>query len=246
MTGGARRHRPPGVRRWSAVVPSRRCGPSRSPLATLRRFLTAVATAALVVMLGACADGGSGDGGAAGTAPPAPVTPASGGDRCTDRAGDLGESTKASGTLSEPAGIDLVETSAALTPAGLEVRFRTAGPPQLAPDPAFFVFQGPSGRAGSFEIQAEPDPGAGPGSGGWAVTLLVYDGTAAPRRTLLPVTVSVEDGGVSFVVPPESVPPIATVYWAWGSRAAVGEGVTLIDDCDPFAQAAAAATTTAP
>jgi hypothetical protein len=229
------------------VVTARRAGSRRSRIPAPRRLLSAGTAVALavVVTLSACAGDGAGDDEGATTTPPAPVTPASRGDRCTDVAGDLGESTKASGALREPAGIDLLEASAELTPAGLEVRFRTAGPPQLAPEPSFFVFQGPSGRPGSFEIQAEYDPGAAPDAGAWAVTLLTYDGTTAPKRTRLPVDVSVGGDGVSFVVPTESVPPVATVYWAWGSRSAVGEGVTLIDDCDPFAQAAST-TTTAP
>jgi len=198
-----------------------------------------LAAVAALVLLVACSSGGTGDEAAEPAALTVP-TPPPGGDRCSDVTGDLGESTKESGTLGEPAGIDLVETSAELTDAGLEVRFRVAGPPGSVPDPTFFVFQGPSGRAGSFEIQTELEAGSR------VVTLITYDGTTTATRTTLPVPVVVEGDEVSYVVPPELVPPIVTRYWAWGSRAPVGAGVTLIDDCDPFAQAAASSTTTAP
>jgi hypothetical protein len=183
-------------------------------------------------MASACSDDGDS------TSATAPVTAAttSTGDECLDPTGDLGEEVRAEGTLTEPAGVDLVSASAQLTDRGLEVRFETAGPVALAPRPEFFVFQGPPALPQSFEVQASRQD-----DGSWTVTLVTYADGPSTRPLAVPVTA--EGQVVSYTIPSDDVPPVGTLYWAFGARSADEAGVTVLDDCDPLA---AGVTTTAP
>jgi hypothetical protein len=204
-------------------------------VATPRRLpWVALACAVGLAVAPACSDGG--DESSDASVPPV-VAPASTGDECIDPRGDLGEDVQAAGTLTEPAGIDLVVASADLTDDGLEVRFETAGPVALAPRPEFFVFQGPPGLPQSFEIQA-----ARADDGTWSVSVITYAAGASARDLSVPVTA--EGAMVAFTVPTADVPPIGTLYWAFGARAEPEPGRTVLDDCDPLA--AAGTTTSTP
>lgn len=214
----------------SPVAP--RSGGSRwsRPTPALALALAVVVTAPVIVS--ACSD----DEDSIPATPPVTAATTSTGDECLDPTGDLGEDVQTQGTLTEPAGVDLVSASAELTDRGLEVRFETAGPVALAPRPEFFVFQGPPALPQSFEVQASRQD-----DGSWAVALVTY--AAGPSTRPLTVPVRAEGQVVAFTIPPGDVPPVGTVYWAFGARSADDAGVTVLDDCDPLA---AASTTTPP
>ncbi len=198
------------------------------------RALFAVVVVAAALAAGACSN--DDDGGSATTTSPGPVAPMSTGDVCTDPTGDLGEDVQAEGTLTEPAGVDLVEASAELTDAGLEVRFETAGPVALAPQPEFFVFQGPPALPQSFEVQA-----ARADDGSWSVRLVTYTSGASTAELAVPVTA--EGTTVSFTIPTADVPPVGTLLWSFGARAVPEPGRSVLDDCDPLASGGTTTTT---
>ncbi len=164
------------------------------------------------------------------TAPTPP--PANTGATCDDPVGDLTPAgVEGTGSLRDPAGIDITHAEARVTDDGLRVSFTTAGPIPSAPTPEFVLGQGDSGTPQGFELRAAPD-----GSGTWVVTLVTNVVNTASKsieekRAPLTVPVKVEGNQLSFEVPKKDVPRIATYVWHFGTTSGPEEA-TVIDYCD--------------
>jgi hypothetical protein len=158
--------------------------------------------------------------------------PANTGATCDDPAGDLTPAGfQGTGSLRDPAGIDIVHAEARVTDTGLRVSFTTAGPVLSAPSPEFVLGQGQSGTPQAFELRAAPN-----GSGTWEVTLVTNTANPATKsieekRAVLTVPVKVEGNQLSFEVPSKDVPKIATFIWAFGTTSGP-EDASVIDYCD--------------
>ncbi len=166
-----------------------------------------------------------------GTVTPTPL-PTNTGATCDDPAGDLTPAGfDGTGSLRDPAGIDITHAEARVTDSGLRVSFTTAGPIPSAPSPEFVLGQGESGTPQGFELRAAPD-----GSGTWVVTLVTNAVNATTKaveekRAPLTVPVKVEGNQLSFEVPSKDVPRIATFVWHFGTTSGPEEA-TVIDYCD--------------
>lgn len=166
------------------------------------------------------------------------LPPPTDGAACTDPKGDVSDSAQqVAGTLTEPAGIDLVEARAAISDTDMTVTFTTAGPISEAPEPMFYVSQGPSGLEASFELRIQPS-----GSGTWTANLITWKDESggvresAPQPLSAPVTV--KDDQLSVTVPLTELPKIVTLVWQFGATAQLppAPGTTtrkvVLDDCN--------------
>lgn len=166
--------------------------------------------------------------------PGATIGRAAKGDECNDPQGDLSDSVRGTGTLSEPAGIDLLRAEAKVEAELLNVSYTTAAPIESVTNPVFFLQQGDTSQAlnVTFEVRAEKDQSAG----GWKLRLITFTGNSE-RSTPLEATVNVVDNKLTYSVPVKSLPQIATILWQFGSTGGVSSNNRLIDDCLPFNQA---------
>jgi hypothetical protein len=167
------------------------------------------------------------------------LPPPTDGARCTDPEGDISDSAQqVAGTLSEPAGVDLVAAEAVISDTDMTVTFTSAGSIAAAPEPIFYVSQGPSGLEASFELRIQPSAS----TGAWTVGLITWaeeNGQvreSSPRALDVPVTV--EGEALSFRVPLTELPKIVTMVWQFGAAAtrppAPGTTTrkTVLDDCN--------------
>lgn len=190
----------------------------------------------LLLSLTACS--GSGDDATTVTPPPGngTVAPATKGDVCDDPAGDLGTDAKvAGGTLSEPAGIDLVRAEAELTDTTLKVTYRTAGAVNLVPEPLFLMEQGVPGQDVSFELRASP---LGPGTP-WTLRLITFRAGQEQSPITIPTPITVSGDTVSYEVSRKDLPPVATLIWQFGSTAGNPEDpdtTVVFDDCSSLSK----------
>lgn len=211
---------------WSGPA-TRAIGGRRS---TRRRELvhSVVAVIAVLLIAAACSSSNPTGTGPTGTFATAGTSPPPSGNDCDDPTGDLATDSRAGGSLSEPASIDLIHAESVLTPDTLKVSFSTAGRIDGAANTAFIVGQGTVGNPLSFEIRAFP---AGPApSPPWTLQLVTYS-AAGDGKAPLAATVLVKENTLSYEIPLSDLPPVATLIWQFG--AAAGEGDSAIyDDCD--------------
>ncbi len=215
----------------------------------------------IFVLLAADDDGSS----SPDTTVPVTLPPESPRSECTDVTGDIEDVNEPAGTtaLTDPAGIDLVDTVANRTDDAVEVSFTVAGDIEgTTTNPAFILFRGQQAATqGSFEVQAlRADDGT------WALYLVEYL-TNLGERDKLDVPVTVDGDTLSFTVPLAALPPITgTLLWSFGTydgdRASVAEldapststtvpstdppeaTVGFSDFCTPYDDVADGATTT--
>jgi hypothetical protein len=193
---------------------------SHQPSMRARRATVALVLGALVAAAsGACSSSQD---------PPMPegistvtLPPPTDGANCTDPKGDISDSAQqVAGTLSEPAGVDLVAAEAAISDTDMTITFTSAGPIADAPEPIFYVSQGPSGLEASFELRIQPAS-----TGAWTVGVITWAEEAggvresAPRSLGVPVTV--EGNELSFTVPLTELPKIVTMVWQFGASASL-------------------------
>jgi hypothetical protein len=160
---------------------------------------------------------------------------------CHDPVGDISLDPKASGKLTQPAGIDLVEASALVKGDALDVTFTTAGPIESAPQPQFFVQNGDPSTAPSlsFLLATQPtDPNKPAGT--WNVALHTY-ATSPEKVTDLAVPVTVSGNSLTYQVPLSQIPSVVSLQWEFGSVAVAADSSKPFDDCNSFT---AASTTT--
>lgn len=148
---------------------------------------------------------------------------------CTDPTGDIGSQVQGVGTLSEPAGIDLVTAEAHVDGLNLNVKYTTVGPIESAPKPFFVMFQGDaSAPTVSFDLRTEPT-GA---NGAWALSVGTTPASGGVERFQpLPTGVVVDGNTLRYSVPLTSIPPIATLQWSFGSTSTQANDSVLFDDC---------------
>jgi hypothetical protein len=167
------------------------------------------------------------------------LPPPTDGATCTDPEGDISDSAQqVAGSLSEPSGIDLLDAKATISDTDMTVTFTTAGPIAEAPEPLFYVSQGPSGLEASFELRIQPSAP----TGAWTASLITWQDDngglreSAPRPLSVPVTV--EDDQLSFTVPLTELPKIVTLVWQFGAAATLQPAPgttsrkTVLDDCN--------------
>lgn len=169
------------------------------------------------------------------------LPPPTDGARCTDPEGDLSDSAQVvAGSLTEPAGVDLLAAEADVSDTDMTVTFTTAGPIADAPEPMFSVGQGPPGLEASFELRIAPAS-----NGRWTASLITWqdeDGgvrESDPRPLSAPVTVEGEQ--LRVTVPLSELPKIVTLVWQFGAAAKLPPppGATtravILDDCNNMA-----------
>jgi hypothetical protein len=167
------------------------------------------------------------------------LPPPTDGANCTDPKGDISDTAQQiAGTLSEPSGVDLVGAQAEISDTDMTIRLTSAGPIADAPEPIFYVSQGPSGLEASFELRIQPSPSTGVWSAG-LITWAEEGGRVQesdPRPLGVPVTV---DGNqLSFTVPLTELPKIVTMVWQFGASAKLPPAPgtttrkTVLDDCN--------------
>ncbi len=234
-----------------AVAPdpmTRRAGPPAPARRGHHRIAVAVTVAALAAGgLAACSNGGD-DAQPPLTTPTTrdPRQPASRGETCTDPVGDLSDDarTTAAGTLSEPAGIDLVEAATKVDGDALIVDITTNGTIANALNPEFFIDSGDPQQAPatSWELRIAPTGGT------WTATLVTFPTTLGARDTRTPLTapVSVRGNRLSATVPLADLPPIATTLWLFGASAGASDATRIFDECLPFTSSSGTTTGTRP
>ncbi len=201
-----------------------------------RATMTAlVSVVALAVGATACS---SDDGGSPASSTVAPVdpmdaiTPNTTGDGCDDPMGDIGAvagETIEQGTMSEPAGIDIVRADAKVTDTTLDVEFEMAGPVEVVPNNGLVVAQGQPYQPASFEIRVAREA-----LGPFEVQHVSWE-TGDETRTLIAVTPTLEGNTISFSVPLGLLPPLAN-YLAFGASADVGAPLGVVfDECSSIA-----------
>ena len=150
---------------------------------------------------------------------------------CADGPGDVAADAFVAGTLTEPAGVDLLQAEAHLDPERLEVTWTVVGDPAATVDARYTVTQGNPGDPTSWTVSVEA------AEGGWDVVLFTTEQVDDPRGILLtrevpsaldaePVLAVTGDGAhtVTLSLPRAALPPPATVAWLFGASAApVGE-----------------------
>lgn len=201
-----------------------------------RRTLVAALGLAVVVAVSACSSGNDAAPSAstsAGSAPPQTLGARAQGDECQDPIGDLSSDARGTENLSDPAGIDLVSAKAKVVGDNLEVTYVTNGPIDGTVNPIFFLVQGDIGRVPdqTFELRAEPAS-----SERWGVSLITFPGGRQRPSQALNVPVTVSGNTLSYKIPTNQLPPVATALWQFGSSAGVSDNSRVIDDCEPFAQ----------
>ena len=205
---------------------------------TRRLRSTLVGVALLGVVIAGCSCSSSGpDSSVPSTLGSGNTLPESNGFTCDDPKGDVIDAAKQTELLSEPAGIDLVKVDAHVDGDALAVTFTTAGPISLAPEPFFDLLQGAmSAPAYSWEIRAEQRP-----SGEWVLGLTDFSplatagGTATSTGLSAPVTVT--GNTLSYRVPLDTIPAIATLQWNFGSSSTQADKSVRIDDCTSLSSA---------
>ena len=196
----------------------------------MRAVAGLVVAAACLVLLSACS-GSSDKGATPNTIGPHSSLPELKGFRCEDPTGDIGGDVKSAGTLSQPAGIDIVVAEAKVDGNDLAVTYTMAGDVSTAPMPLVDMLQGAvTAPTFSFELRARPG-GDTPGSP-WELTLITFQeqGQEVPRTLSTPVTV--EGNTVSYRVALSDIPTIATLQWSFGASSTGADGNILIDDCN--------------
>lgn len=204
--------------------------------------MTRMSTAAVAVslVLGALVatsctdDGGSSASTTSTTADAVDQIPSSDGDGCKDATGDIGDVAGTSvqqGSLTEPAGIDLVSASATVNGPNLDVVYTTAGPIDEVPNVEFYLAQGEPLKPVSFEARVAREA-----LGAWTFTYITWD-TGSEVRTQLAVTPTVDGDTLSYSLPLDQLKPIAN-YLAFGVSAEVADGAdkddapdVVFDDC---------------
>ena len=169
---------------------------------------------------------------------------ASRGYTCVDPRGDVGIDTKSTGTLRNPAGIDILRASANVEGSTLVVTFLVAGPIVQVRQPLFDMEQGDVSSAPdqSFELRAVP-AGAQGAAGPWALTLHTFK-AGNEVKTDLPTVVHVSGSTLSYAVPIDKVPPIATLQWQFGAASELANGTVPFDDCSSFGDGSQVTSTT--
>ncbi len=215
---------------------------------------TASIAAVVAIVIGSLTMACSGDDGGAGsstsvvTVDPVAQIPSSDGDSCVDPIGDIGDvagMTVEQGTLSEPAGIDLVEVSATVDGDMLDVEFNTAGPIDTVPNAQFVLSQGEPFQSTAYEFRAQREA-----LGPWELIAVSWD-TGKEVRTSVAVAPTVEGATLRFSVPRDQLPPIAT-YLAFGASAEVADGAdkdeladVVFDECSRLSSSVDSTTATA-
>ena len=163
------------------------------------------------------------------TVGPQSTLPQSQGYTCDDPTGDIGKDVTGVGTLTEPAGIDLVTAAAQVEGTNLVVTYTTAGPIASVPEPFFDLFQGDASAPGlSFDLRTEPT-GAG---GAWVLSLGTTPAAGGQERfQALPVSVAVTGNTLTYTVPLSALPTIATLQWSFGATSTQPDSSVLFDDC---------------
>jgi hypothetical protein len=153
---------------------------------------------------------------------------------CIDPRGDIGLDTKGTGKLTKPAGIDILRASANVEGSTLVVHFVVAGPIDQVRQPLFDVEQGDVSAAPdqSFELRAVPAGSQGP-AGPWSLTLHTFRG-GNEQKTDLPSTVRVSGATLTYTVPLDQIPTIATLQWQFGTASEQANGTVPFDDCSSF------------
>ncbi len=198
----------------------------------MRPMLGAVAIAACLVTLSACSGGSDGGSATPNTIGPQSSLAESKGFRCEDPKGDLGSAIKGVGTVSEPAGIDIVVAEAKVDGTVLAVTYEMAGDPNAAPSPFVDLLQGDiTAPDFSFELRGAPISGTAVRAP-WGLTLITFKG--GEQRRGLDTAVTVSGNTVSYSVPLAEIPPIATLQWTFGSSSTADNGTVIFDDCNSF------------
>lgn len=162
--------------------------------------------------------------------------PASTGDVCNDPTGDIANdaSSNAAGTMSEPAGIDLVRAETRIEGDQLRVTATVVAPWSTATQPAFFIMQGdPQVQAAlTWELRFTSEKGP------WTILLVKYPTAQGQRQTDTPLTapVKVTDNQLEALIPLGDLPVIATTQWLFGTTSGVSDNNRVFDDCVPFQQ----------
>jgi hypothetical protein len=163
------------------------------------------------------------------TPPPSQTFPSSTGDECADPVGDLSLRSEPE-PLSEPSGVDIVESVAELVGDDLEVTFTTVGSIASAPSPTFVVGQGVPFEPFSFEVRAVRDDA----TDNWAVTVFTWP--QAEQRRAIAVQPVVTDNTIVFSVPAAELPPLANSLTFGASSRLPGDAGIVIDDCSSLSQ----------
>jgi hypothetical protein len=153
---------------------------------------------------------------------------------CHDPAGDISLDTSATGKLTQPAGIDLVEASALVKDDTLAVSFTTNGPIAEVTQPLFDVQQGDPSVAPelSFELRAQPVTATNP-AGAWNVVLHTFKG-GNEVKTDLGVPVTVTGNTLTYQVPLNQIPAVVSLQWQFGTSSVQADGSVPYDDCSSF------------
>jgi len=195
-----------------------------------RRLRSASLAAAVVItmaVLGGCSSGG---GPSAGDIPstlgPDPTINEANGVTCTDPAGDISTDPKATGTMTQPAGVDILVAESKVDGDVLKVTYTLNGPVADVPQPFFDLLQGDvTAPKYSFELRAEPAS-----NGKFGLTLVTFD-TGTDVRKQLAVPVTVDGSTLSYEVPLTQIPKISTLLWTFGVSATMPDGSVPFDDC---------------
>jgi hypothetical protein len=205
----------------------------------VRKAALAVVVLALLAACSCSSSGGDDAGNVPSTIGSDDTFPESKGLLCTDPTGDISTDPKAVGTMTEPAGIDIVTAEAKVDGDVLAVTYTMNGPISLVPEPFFNLLQGDmSAPQYTFELRTEPAA-----NGNWGLTLITFDtGTDARKQLTTPVTVT--GNTLSYRVPLSQIPKIATLLWTFGVTATMPDGSVPFDDCSSLT--GNASTTTEP
>ena len=93
----------------------------------------------------------------------------------------------------------------------------------------------------SFELRSEPIAGSPPGTP-WGLTLITFKG--GEQRKALSTAVLVQGNTITYTVPLNDLPPIATLQWTFGSTSTAANNTVTFDDCNSFTAPPDAGTTT--
>jgi hypothetical protein len=194
----------------------------------LGRALVGVPLALLLVVLAACSSSKSNGESVPSTVGPQSTIPESNGFTCHDPVGDISKTVNPSvaGTLTEPAGIDLVLAEAHVDGQELAVSYTTNGPISMVPDPFFTMIQGDMGAPQyTFELRTEL------ASDGWHVTLITFPAGSQEQHTPLSVPVTATGNTLTYRVPLTDIPRIATLQWNFGATSTAQDQSVVFDDC---------------
>lgn len=196
------------------------------------RVVAGIAVALSLVTVAACSGGSGTNVETPSTIGPQSSLAESKGFRCVDPKGDLSIALTGVGTLTEPAGVDMVVAEAKVDGDNLVVTYQMAGDPVGAPQPFVTLLQGDIAAPDySFELRAEPISGSPPGTP-WGLTLVTFKGTE--QRRALNTAVVVQGDTITYSVPLSDIPPIATLQWTFGSASTAANKTVTFDDCNSF------------